>query len=898
MNIFKKINKNDMKEHKAKSITLIIAIAISACLVTMVSTFMTNIIDTMEKSAEDTSGNYYISMKDEDDTYYNKFIRDKDVEHIIKTYELGEYTLAYGGEEYNCSDFIASDSESLDKKDLEITEGRMPNNTNEIILSTTIAENLYEKGNIGEKISLEIENKGNKIEKEFIIVGHYLTNGMSNSNIIFCGIDSSIDSLAKLEIKLKDGLFDTKVDDFIEKYNIPEGDYELNDYLLSFKGIQKIQLIFTKFMLLFGIFYIVVGIVSVIIITNGISISINNKRRQFGLLSTVGATKRQLKNMMLNEVKNAALIGVPIGFVIGILLMKIFSNYFLHSVEKLVGSDIDFNYRISLIAVILIVLFEIVVTLLATIKPAIWIKKMDILDASKSNDEIIDDINKNGNKLKTKKFIKKFGVEGVVADKYFKVNNKKYKKTMRGLTFSMVLFVVSSILCDLMNNATFDSIDKFGYDIEVCSEYESVSDIDSVYERTKSEYYNAKNSFKSVNSIEKIMFLCEDEDAEDIGIINKSDISDNELKLIKEAENVNRELPDKIGFFVKDVYVDKDTYKEIIKSNNFDEDKYLNNPNSKGLLYNIRQSNGDSSVKSIINKNISNIVVEDAMGIMAYENRLGEGYISEYSIWPIIGDSDDMKNDMKITYKSDNKDEQEIVGDLITQNKPVGDVINTRIDGISSFKEDEILLIYPDTMMKKVNEYKAIIKTNNYQNTMYSLKAWMKENKLKESNMTDLIAMKNLWNRIIVLITLFAYTFVLFMTIVAIANVLNVISTNFYYRKRDYAMIQSVGMSDKGLRKMVIYESLNYGIKSIIHGFPVVLAISALIKWGTGELKTYFTGSNVLLNIWTCIKNILPWGDVLISIIAIFVVVFLSMFYSIYKIKKESIIETIKSTDI
>ena len=181
---------------------------------------------------------------------------------------------------------------------------------------------------------------------------------------------------------------------------------------------------------------------------------------------------------------------------------------------------------------------------------------------------------------------------------------------------------------------------------------------------------------------------------------------------------------------------------------------------------------------------------------------------------------------------------------------------------------------------------------------MYSLKAWMKENKLKESNMTDLIAMKNLWNRIIVLITLFAYTFVLFMTIVAIANVLNVISTNFYYRKRDYAMIQSVGMSDKGLRKMVIYESLNYGIKSIIHGFPVVLAISALIKWGTGELKTYFTGSIVLLNIWTCIKNILPWGDVLISIIAIFVVVFLSMFYSIYKIKKESIIETIKSTDI
>ena len=149
-----------------------------------------------------------------------------------------------------------------------------------------------------------------------------------------------------------------------------------------------------------------------------------------------------------------------------------------------------------------------------------------------------------------------------------------------------------------------------------------------------------------------------------------------------------------------------------------------------------------------------------------------------------------------------------------------------------------------------------------------------------------------------VCIKVFAYIFVILMTIMAIANVLNIISTNFYYRRRDYAMIQSVGLSDKGLRKMLVYEYLNYGIRAIMTGLPISIILSVLIKLASGELKSYFAGSNVLVNILTCIKNILPWGAVGISVLVIFAVVFLSMLYSIHEIKKESIIDTIKSTDI
>ena len=91
MDIFKRINRNDFKQNKRKSLTLIIAIAISTCLFTMVATFMMNIVDAVEDNIKRETGNYYISMSDKNDVRYNKFIKNKDVEHIMRFYEMGEY---------------------------------------------------------------------------------------------------------------------------------------------------------------------------------------------------------------------------------------------------------------------------------------------------------------------------------------------------------------------------------------------------------------------------------------------------------------------------------------------------------------------------------------------------------------------------------------------------------------------------------------------------------------------------------------------------------------------------------------------------------------------------------------------------------------------------------------
>ena len=84
MDIFKRINRNNLKQDKRKSLTLIIAIAISTCLFTMVATFMVGLINAAEEETIRDSGNYYLRMNDKNNEYYNECINDRDIEHIAR----------------------------------------------------------------------------------------------------------------------------------------------------------------------------------------------------------------------------------------------------------------------------------------------------------------------------------------------------------------------------------------------------------------------------------------------------------------------------------------------------------------------------------------------------------------------------------------------------------------------------------------------------------------------------------------------------------------------------------------------------------------------------------------------------------------------------------------------
>jgi len=118
-------------------------------------------------------------------------------------------------------------------------------------------------------------------------------------------------------------------------------------------------------------------------------------------------------------------------------------------------------------------------------------------------------------------------------------------------------------------------------------------------------------------------------------------------------------------------------------------------------------------------------------------------------------------------------------------------------------------------------------------------------------------------------------------SLIAITNVFNTISTNIRLRRRELAMLRSIGMSDSDFKKMMNFECVFYGIKTLLLGLPMAGIISWLIYKGLvmGEADIDFT---------------LPWLSIIISILGVFFVVFITMLYGINKIKKENIIDALR----
>lgn len=133
-------------------------------------------------------------------------------------------------------------------------------------------------------------------------------------------------------------------------------------------------------------------------------------------------------------------------------------------------------------------------------------------------------------------------------------------------------------------------------------------------------------------------------------------------------------------------------------------------------------------------------------------------------------------------------------------------------------------------------------------------------------------------------IKVFAFGFIILISLIAVANVFNTISTNVMLRRRELAMLKSVGMSDRGMKKMMNYECVLYGVKGLMYGIPVSVVISYLLY-------------NIISD-GVAVDFYIPWYSICISVVSVFVVVFVTMIYSVNKIKKDNTIDALKNENI
>ena len=153
-----------------------------------------------------------------------------------------------------------------------------------------------------------------------------------------------------------------------------------------------------------------------------------------------------------------------------------------------------------------------------------------------------------------------------------------------------------------------------------------------------------------------------------------------------------------------------------------------------------------------------------------------------------------------------------------------------------------------------------------------------------DSSFYDVNEEYRVMNNIVTIVKVFSYGFITLISLIAVANVFNTVSTNVALRRRDYAMLRSMGMTGKGINRMSNYECLIYGSRSLLIGLPIAILITYLIHLVAYE-------ANVM-------RFRLPWTAIAIAIVSVFLVVFLSMLYSTGKLKKDNPIDALKDENI
>jgi len=600
--------------------------------------------------------------------------------------------------------------------------------------------------------------------------------------------------------------------------------YTLNDNVLRFMGLSDDNIFNMYLYSVAGIVLFIIMVGSIFLIYNSFNISLNERTHQFGILSSVGATAKQLRNSVLFEGLCIGAVGIPLGMIVGIgstsIVILVVAGNFDNIFYK-----VPLTLTISPLAIILAAVVSMVTILISAYIPAKKAADTPVMESIRQTNEVRID----SKAVKTSKIAERIlGLEGTLALKNFKRNKKRYRSIVLSLVLSVVLFVSASAFGKDLKEVAKHSVVDMDDDIIFTTQNMNESEWLTLYDKLKTADGVYKSSYQEVLS-----YSC---------AVKASNFSGKYRKYDSYA------LPDKtINLPVDIQFIEDNEYLRFIKSQGLSVKEYTGQ-NAKMVAVAKKRI-----VKNDAPSEIFNMFSSPSMTVR---------------VTPKINDKSDTQQEQSInltfvnTYPIDPPETQSL-----KQNSDVFMVIApySQIKKFASpLTQSNIGLAFRSTSpSKSVAEMEKMIQsvgiTSKY--TLYNVAKILEQNR-----------------NIIFVVHLFTYVFSIMITLIAIANVFNTISTNIKLRRRELAMLRSVGMSDRNFQKMMNFECIFYGMRALLFGIPIATIVSWLIyRVGGADIDFIF-----------------PWGSMVISIFGVFFVVFITMLYSISKIKKENIIDALR----
>ena len=963
MNVFTRVTWKSTLKNRTRTLVTVVGVILSAALFTAVITTVVSAITFMADGIIYENGDYYTSLFIMSDEEIERFLNEPDIKYIeaLETADfqgLGYVCLANAQMNYGDMLLAAGNDTFFEKMPVHLLEGRLPKSSGEIVITEWSAWALNAHGKpskIGDAVTLDVTTYYQVFEdavgdfyhvspKDFsvtyTIVGIVECDGIIGEetfglNPILTLADGDQGAAMWHNQYYKTAVINDSLHIAGYAYSYGHDSYGLdmrqNVDLLNLNGwgssvitagsggsirfhpVKLLDAIYNNrftvpdtFTLIGVGLCLVIVVGSVSLIHNVFSIAMSERTKQFGLLASIGATKKQIRKSALAEAGIICAVGVPLGLILGwvgaAVILKFASPYMGDLFAFSTGGAVMLKPLVSVPVMLTAAVVAVLTVYVSAWRPAKNAAKVTPMESIRQT----EDYTVRAKDMKKSGFASKmWGLPGMMAEKYYSVSRKKYRATVTSLTVSVVLIIVAVSLSNALRIGLSDRMNIEDFDLTIRGDAATLEQI------------------RGLDYVEKSAYVWEGGGY--IAAIPDELYGTEYLEMLRDSSADSADdMPNAKYFYFH--YVEDEVFLEYLQEHGIDPKPCFDTEQPMALFCNLsgtyakRDANGDWQRYSYDDLE----VLKDGIDALAlFPTSLPESIRpagvfdrTSYELTPkgemlyayrtaateYIDGSIELTDPVYYLARVEETTEEGTVFRFYEYTISTGAVSDTpagertkqipsfrigaRIDdppfGISRFntthnQNNLIAAILPMSLLTEEHNELAV-KVRNY--VAYSqLLAYLEsvDAMVYRDYLADEINTRGLINSI----NMFSYLFVALIALISAANVFNTISTNIALRRRDFGILKSVGMDDQQMYRMLNCECVVYGTRSLLFGLAIGLSVSFVIHLLTqGRFKTPYAP---------------PFGAVIFSIVSIFALVFISMLYATRKLKKDDPIESIRA---